>query len=81
MEHKATEVVETSRRMELVMKEIFGIMKAVQHDMPKLMGYTWEGGGRMTIQLEDALGRDITLPIQLCGDRMVRSNRLYVFKR
>lgn len=56
------------------MKDMFALLKIVQHDMPRVMGYPWEGGctkDQMPVWLEDALGRVIPLPFALCGTRDV----------
>lgn len=51
------------------MKDMFTLLQIVQGDIPKLMGYTWEG--EMPILLNDALGRLIPLPLVLCSTKNV----------
>lgn len=73
-EQKIIEISRTGQRTEAVVVEMFGLLKMVRQEMPKVMGHTWEGGDPMTILLEDALGRVVTLPLLLCADQDVWSH-------
>lgn len=74
-EQKAIEGAETSRRVELMITEMFALLKTVQENLPKTIGYPWEGGwtkDQKPIYFEDALGRAVILPLMLCRSKDVR---------
>jgi hypothetical protein len=60
---------------------VVGISKAIttmSSDMPKTLGYSWEGRVRQRRNLlfQDALGRSIVLPWILCMEEKVRTTKL-----
>ncbi len=61
---------------------VVGISKAIttmSSDMPKTLGYSWEGAcapEEKPLLFQDALGRSIVLPWILCMEEKVRTTKL-----
>jgi hypothetical protein len=54
--------------------EMFGLLKNLTENIPKFVGYTWEGGmapGDRPIQFQDALGRNMCIPLMFCSSQEV----------
>jgi hypothetical protein len=55
--------------------EMFDIVKRISDNLPKEIGYAWEGGwtdANKPIRFQDALGRNLILPYMFCSNQEVR---------
>jgi len=54
--------------------EMFDLVKTISESLPKEIGYTWEGSwtaSNRPIRFQDALGRNMILPLIFCSTQEV----------